>query len=146
MLGDGRSRALTPADVRLPPAARLYLLGCHQGREDLRAAWEAGTGIAAGGTAGAEGETETLLSTLFLLHLHKSGIPALPGLFSQWVLANRLIRPLFGPAREMYARSGGDPLPVLNWIEGETDLAPVESFLGLARRHPEYLTGLSPSR
>jgi hypothetical protein len=142
-LGDGESRGLTPADVELPPAARLYLLGCHQGRDDLRRAWAAGTGVALGSVLGAESETETLLSTLFLLHLEEEGRAALPELFAQWVLANRLIRPFFGPAREMYAGSGGDPLHVLDWLGGVADLGPVAGFLDLARRRPEYLSGLA---
>jgi hypothetical protein len=142
-VGDGAERGLSPADVSIPRGCRLYLLGCHQGREDLRAAWEAGTGIGPGAAAGAEGETEALLSTLFLLHLRELGPEAVPELFPQWVLANRLIRPWFTPAREMYARSGGDPLSVLEWLRGVTDLSPVAGFLDLALRQPQYLAGLS---
>jgi hypothetical protein len=141
-LGDGAAGGVTPRDVRLPPGCRLYLLACHQGRADLLSAWAAGTDTAPGSVAGAEGETETLLSTLFLLGLREAGPGAVSALFSQWVLANRIIRPFFVPAREMYARCGGDPLPVLDWLEGETDLAPAEPLLRLARLHPEYVTGL----
>jgi hypothetical protein len=139
-LGDGGSRYLLPADLRLERRARLYLLGCYQGRDELRGEWESGTGVGPGNAHGAEGETETLLSTLFLLHLGEGN--GIEELFSQWVQANRLIRPVFAPARERYAQSGGDPLSVLSWLDATVDLSPVRAFLALARRKPGYLTGL----
>jgi hypothetical protein len=139
-LGDGEARFLMPAQLALPRRARLYLLGCYQGRDELRGAWERGTGVAPGNARGADGETETLLSTLFLLHLTEGG--GTEALFAQWAMANSLIRPLFEPARELYAHSGGDPLRVLSWLEETVDLSPVCAFLALARRKPEYLAGL----
>jgi hypothetical protein len=149
-IGDGTGRSLGPADLRgalcpgPPPSAGLYMLACSQGRPDLAASWASGSGLPEARVHGAEAETETLLSTLLVLHLAREGPGALPRLFAQWVLANRIIRPLFGPARALYGRTGGDPLAVLAWLEGEADLGPVRGFLALAASSTEYLAGLLP--
>jgi len=143
-LGDGCGLSLAPADIRLRGHTRLYLLGCHQGREDTRLQWARGTGVPEKLVRGAEGETETLLSTLFLLHCADKGIGGIEESFDGWVLSNRLIRPRFEEARALYARTGGDPLAVLDFLERALDLASVGPFLALARRRPEFLTGLVP--
>lgn len=143
-VGDGTGRRLEPAGLACPSSTRLYLLACSQGRSDLRAAWARGTGRDPRRVRGAEGETETLLSTLFVLHLVREGPPGLGRLFGQWVLANRIIRPLFIPARALYAATGGDALAVLAWLERAADLSPVRGFLRLAASSTEYLCGLVP--
>ena len=153
-IGDGTGQRLTPGGLRCPARTPLYLLACSQGREDLRAAWARGTGHPASRVRGAEGETETLLSTLFVLHLARDGpcrkkcacSAGLDLLFDQWVLANRIIRPFFAPSRELYRRTGGDPLAVLAYLERATDLGPVRGFLALAGSRVEYLTGLLPAQ
>jgi hypothetical protein len=144
-VGDGTGRRLEPAGLAAPADARLYLLACSQGRADLRAAWARGTGRPLRRVRGAEAETETLLSTLFVLHLAREGPAALARLFRQWVLANRIIRPFFPAARALYAATGGDPLAVLAWLDSAADLAPVRGFLGLAASSTEYLSGLVPA-
>jgi hypothetical protein len=143
-LGDGRGRFLRPADVRVPGRARLLLLGCYQGREDLRGAWAKGTGLEQDRVRGAEGETETLLSTLFVLHLARVGQSRVGELFDEWALANRIVRPYFEPARALYRSTGGDPLAVLSFLEGVVDLGQSRRFLALARSTVEYLAGLVP--
>lgn len=143
-VGDGTGRRIGPAMLAVPAEARLYLLACSQGRADLRAAWARGTGRPLSRVQGAEAETETLLSTLFVLHLAREGPAPLARLFRQWVLANRIIRPHFPAARALYAETGGDPLAVLAWLERTADLAPVRCFLGLAGSSTEYLSGLVP--
>jgi len=143
-LGDGRGRFLRPEDVRLPGGARLLLLGCYQGRGDLRGAWAKGTGLPRESVLGAEGETETLLSTLFVLHLAREGESRAEGLFEEWALANRIIRPFFEQARALYRATGGDPLAVLSFLEGVADLGPSRRFLALAGSAVEYLAGLVP--
>jgi hypothetical protein len=143
-LGDGRGRVLRPADVSLPGRARLLLLGCYQGREDLRGAWARGTGLELDRVSGAEGETETLLSTLFVLHLAREGSSRAMELFEEWALANRIVRPFFEQARALYRSTGGDPLAVLSFLEGVTDLGPSRRFLALAGSTVEYLAGLVP--
>jgi hypothetical protein len=143
-LGDGRGRVLRPADVRLPGRARLLLLGCYQGREDLRGAWARGTGLELDRVSGAEGETETLLSTLFVLHLAREGQDRARGLFEEWAIANRIVRPFFEQSRALYRSTGGDPLAVLSFLEGVTDLGPSRRFLALAGASLEYLAGLVP--
>ncbi len=141
-LGDGRGRVLRPADVRLPGRTRLMLLGCYQGREDLRGAWARGAGLEQDRISGAEGETETLLSTLFVLHLAREGQSRAGELFEEWALANRIIRPFFEQARALYRSTGGDPLAVLAFLEGVVDLSPSRRFLALASSTVEYLAGL----
>jgi len=151
-IGDGRGRSLVPSDLRAgrapgrPASAGLYMLACSQGRSDLAASWARGAGLPAASVHGAEGETETLLSTLFVLHLAREGPGALETIFAQWVLANRIIRPFFGPARELYGKTGGDPFAVLAWLEGEVGLEPVRGFLALAASCAEYLAGLLPAQ
>lgn len=141
-LGDGTGRRLAPRDVRLPAAADLFLLGCSQGREDLAAGWARGARLPADRVHGAEGETETLLSTLFILHLAHEGPDRLPELFGEWILANRLIRPFFAPARRLYRSTGGDPLAVLSYLRGIVDLGGADRFLSIAGSSAQYLAGL----
>jgi hypothetical protein len=143
-LGDGRGCRLAPADVSLPVSAELFLLGCSQGCGDLRAAWARGSRLAEEKVHGAEGETETLLSTLFVLHLAREGPAGLAALFEQWVLANRLIRPFFEPCRELYRSTGGDPRAALSYLERRVDLGAVKGFLSIVDSCLEYLTGLLP--
>jgi len=141
-LGNGSGLSLAPSVIAIPRSARLYLLGCYQGRDDLREQWVRGCGLPSEGVQGAEGETESLLSTLFLMHCAAEGAVAVGRIFTDWVLANRIVRPHFTAARRLYARTGGDPLAVLDFLQRTTDLSPVELFLSLARRRPEFLTGL----
>jgi hypothetical protein len=143
-LGDGVSRFLYPRDVGVPRDANLYLLGCFQGREDFAPLWSRDTGVPPERIFGAEGETETLLSTMFLLHLAEEGFADIKGLFEDWVLANRIIRPKFNEARALYAETGGDPLKVLDFLSGAVDLTPVLPFLEIARKRADVLSGLLP--
>jgi hypothetical protein len=143
-LGDGVSRFLYPGDLGMPPGRNLYLLGCFQGREDLASLWARDTGLPMDGVFGAEGETETLLSTMFLLHLAAEGFSRIGRLFGDWVLANRIIRPLFAEARAFYAETGGDPLKVLDFLSSRLDLTPVLSFLDIAKKRADVLSGLLP--
>jgi len=92
---------------------------------------------------GSEGETDTLLGTLFLAHLRESGTSGLPELFSQWVCTNRVIRPFSAQARQKHVECRGDRLPVLEWLGGQTELSPASDFLDLARRRPGCLAGLA---
>ena len=140
-VGDNHGHHLEPSRLGRV-AAPLYLLCCYQGQEALRRAWAVGAGLAVDDVHGAETETETLLSTLFLLHLEVDGVAKAARWFDQWVLANRLIGPVLEEARWRYRRSGRDPIPVLDFLRHTVNLDPVEEFLALARRFPEYLTGI----
>jgi len=140
-VGDDRGRHLEPWRLGRT-AASLYLLCCYQGQEALRRAWAGGAGLEVDEVHGAETETETLLSTLFLLHLEVEGVAQAARWFDQWVLANRLIGPVLEEARWRYRRSGRDPIPVLDYLENAVNLHPVDEFLALARRFPRYLTGI----
>ncbi len=144
-VGDGDGCGLGPQGLRCPSRTRLYLLACGQGRDELRAGWARGTGLSPSRVRGAEGETETLLSTLFVLHLARAGPAGLDALFDQWVLANRIVRPFFPAARALYRAAGGDPLLVLSYLERAADLEPVRGFLALAPSCVEYLAGILPA-
>jgi hypothetical protein len=143
-LGSRSGLRLAPADLVLSGCERLYLLGCYQGKDDLREKWARECGLEPGSVEGSEAETETLLSTLFILHCATEGVGSVGGIFQDWVLANRLVRPYFEPARRLYARTGGDPLAVLDFLHRIADLSPVADFLALARKRPEFLTGIVP--
>jgi len=140
-VGDNHGRHLEPSLLGRA-AASLYLLCCYQGQEALRRAWAVGAGLEVDEVHGAKTETETLLSTLFLLHLAVEGVAQATRWFDQWVLANHLIGPVLEEARWRYRRSGRNPIPVLDFLENAVNLDPVDEFLSLARRFPQYLTGI----
>jgi hypothetical protein len=130
---------LTPEKLRLPGRARLYLLGCYQGRPALRGAWTAGTG--ARRVRGHDGETESALSTCLLLHVWEDGLSSLESWFTAWQRSNAELESHFPALRAAYAECAGDPLRVWEAIRGL--LEPHREFFGAALRHPEYLAGLA---
>ena len=134
---------LTPASLRLPLGCRLFLIGCHQGREGLRRAWAAGTGTALEAVFGSEGETESALSTCLLLHLLEDGLNAVDRWFPHWIRCNEALRPLFPRIRSLYAEQAGDPLRVLSALRADAAVQEQWPFLAVIERHPQYLTGLS---
>jgi len=135
--------SLTPGGLRLPRQARLYLLGCYQGRPELRGAWAAGTGLAEERVRGHDGETESAFSTCLLLHLLEEGWPAFDGWFTAWRRCNAELAPHFPVLRTAYSESAGDPLLAWESVRGLPALEPHRDFLGAGLRHPEYLTGLA---
>jgi len=134
---------LTPASLRLPGCCRLFLIGCHQGRENLRRAWAEGTGTEAEAVLGSEGETESALSTCLLLHLLEDGLGAVDRWFSHWIRCNDALRPLFPRLRSLYGELAGDPLEVLSILRAESGVQEHWEFLEVIERHPQYLKGLS---
>jgi len=132
---------LTPASLRLPGGCRLFLIGCHQGRESLRRAWAEGTGAAA--VLGSEGETESALSTCLLLHLLEDGLAAVDRWFPHWIRCNDALRPLFPRVRSLYGEHAGDPLQVLSILRADSAVQEQWPFLEVIERHPQYLQGLS---
>ena len=139
----GPRGALTPEMLRLPRRARLYLLGCHQGRSELRKAWAAGTGLAERRVRGHDGETESAFSTCLLLHLLEAGLSGMDHWFSAWQRCNAGLEGHFALLRVAYADSGGDALRAWEKVRGLPALAPHRDFLSAALRHPEYLAGLA---
>jgi hypothetical protein len=134
---------LTPALLRLPRGASLYLLGCHQGRAELRRAWAAGTGTAEERVRGQAGETESAFSTCLLLHLLEDGLPGLDGWFAAWQRCNAELAGHLPLLRDAYARCGADPLRAWEQLRCLPALQAHRSFLGAGLRHPEYLSGLA---
>ena len=141
-LGPRAWRPLSPALLRLPAGARLYLLGCYQGSPRLRKSWAEGTGVAEEQVQGCEGETESAFSTCLLLHLQEEGWPALERWFPSWQRCNAELEPHFPTLRALYEDCGGDPLKAWQAARRLPALPPHQEFLGIAARHPEHLAGL----
>jgi hypothetical protein len=134
---------LTPERLRLPRRARLYLLGCHQGRPELLRAWAAGTGLPEDRVRGHDGETESAISTCLLLHLLEGGLASLDAWFQAWQRCNADLQQHFPALRAAYADSGADPLRAWEKLQGLPALEAHRDFFGAGLRHPEYLTGLA---
>ncbi len=139
-------RGLQPQDLRLPHNTKLYLMGCFQGREQLRRNWALGTGVAPDGVYGCTEESESALSTCLLLHLLEEGIEAIDQWFGPWMRCNDALRPYFPVIRASYRRQGANPLATLVDLRASGLLAEAirdfDKFLGVIGRHPAYLTDL----
>lgn len=134
---------LTPELLRVPGGCRLFLVGCHQGRESQRQAWARGTGAAPEAVLGSEGETESALSTCLLLHLLEDGLQAVDRWFPQWIRCNAALRPLFPRIRSLYLEQAGDPLRVLSILKTDSIVREQWQFLEVIEKYPRYLSGLS---
>jgi len=134
---------LGPESLRLPSASGLYLLGCYQGGERQRRAWAEATGVGESRVWGSGGETESFLSTCFLLHLKEDGPESLARWFPLWQQSNDTLRPYFPQARELYRRYGQQALPALEaFFRLYPPTVEVREFLEVCFRHPGYLEGL----
>jgi hypothetical protein len=140
------AQALRPRDLRLPVESNLYLMGCYQGAESQRLGWVTGSGVDVERVWGCAGETESALSTCLLLHLLEDGTESIDRWFPVWVRCNDAARPYFPVIREVYTRTGADPVAALAELKAAGDLEPLfrdfEEFLGVIHRSPDYLTDL----
>ncbi len=134
---------LTPGSLSLPPGAALYLLGCYQGRPELRKAWAEGAGLAEERVHGCEGETESALSTCLLLHLLEDGLGSLESWFEAWRSCNADVEEHFPLLRAAYAECAGDPLRAWEKVRGLPAVEAHRDFFASGLRHPEYLTNLA---
>jgi hypothetical protein len=134
---------LTPGMLRLPSGARLYLVGCYQGRPELRRAWAAGTGLVEERVRGHDGETESAISTCLFLHLLEDGLASLEDWFAAWQRCNAELEPHFPLLRAVYADCAADPLAAWERLRGLPAVEAHRDFFGPGLRHPEYLTGLA---
>jgi hypothetical protein len=134
---------LTPACLRVPDGCRLFLMGCHQGRESMRRIWAGGTGAAPEAVLGSDGETESAISTCLLLHLLEDGTDSLDRWFPQWIRCNAALRPLFSDIRSLYQEQAADPLRVLRVLSARQPVREQWEFLEVIERYPEYLSGLA---
>ncbi len=139
-------QGLQPQDLRLPNNAKLYLMGCFQGREALRRNWALGTEVALDGVYGCKEETESALTTCLLLHLLEGGIETIDRWFGTWMRCNDALRPYFPAIRTSYSRQGANPLATLVDLRASGLLTEAfrdfDEFLGVIGRHPAYLTDL----
>ena len=138
-ISDGHGRRLYPRDLELPHGVGLYLLACHQGREEIRHRWVSENG---GEVHGCEGETESALSTLLLLGLLDDGPASVHRWFERWRQANDGLRPHFPEMRRLYRAKGKDWSAALEAIRDTVDLGPFGDILAGAERRPEILSGL----
>ena len=141
-LSDGRSRSITPRSLILPSGSRLFLLGCYQGRAKIKREWAETTGVEITRVYGCAGETESVLSTLFLLNLLESGFQSVAYWFERWIEANDYLRSWFPRMRETYRRNRMDFVDSLEQIEEGVDLDPVRDFISVGKRYPAFLSEL----
>jgi hypothetical protein len=135
------SQPLLPSHLRLPQRAYLLLLGCHQGRQDLRIAWSRGTGAALPRVLGCAGETESAFSTLFFLHVLAGGQPLY--WFRRWREANDRFRPYFPEARGLYKANGGRYGVTLDHFRKRGQLKGLEDFFLYPGLELIHLDGLA---
>ena len=138
-ISDGHRRRLYPRDLELPPGVDLYLMACHQGHDANRQRWVSETG---GDVHGCEGESESALSTLFLLGLLDHGPEGIRRWFDRWRQANDRLRQHFPQMRSLYRAKGKDWSAALEEIRNAVDLGPFDDILTVAKRRPEILSGL----
>ena len=140
-VGDGGGVALGPRDLPPMHGTDLYLLACHQGEETNRQKW----GEASGATVhGCAGETESALSTLFLLALLEHGPESAFHWFDRWRIANDRLRPQFPEMRRLYEERGRDFAAAVGAIAAVVDLGPFRDILAVAERNAGALSGLGP--
>ncbi len=138
----GSGTQLEPADLALPPESQMFLLGCYQGRESLRTRWAQATGITPEQVHGCSGETDSLLSAVFLLNLVEHGLDRTRHWFRRWAEANHYFRTWFPVARRTYEEQGADFIATLTRFAEEVDVSPYEDFLAVGFKYPSYLSHL----
>ena len=143
-LSDGRNNALTPRHLSLPQRCKLYLLGCYQGKEKLRSQWALATGCDPSHVYGCRGETESALSTLFLLNILDDGLDRADYWFQRWIEVNDYLRSWFPQMRNIYRENQMNFLSSLQSIARRVDLAPIEDFIRVGTKHPDLLSALGP--
>ena len=140
---DGNSdKPFTPKELQLPVSAKLYLMGCFQGKDTFRKDWAKGTGISQNMVWGSDGETESALSTCLLLHLMEEGLDSIDCWFPEWIESNAYLRPYFPIARSLYRKHNQNPIHTLEELARIVDLTPVKEFLSVCWKYPQYLSDL----
>jgi hypothetical protein len=89
-----------------------------------------------------EGETESALSTLFLLALLEHGPRSADRWFDRWREANDRLRGHFPEMRRLYRAHNGNWLAALDDIRAVADLGPFRDILEVAAARPELLSDL----
>ena len=141
-MSNGRNNALTPHRLSLPKRCKLYLLGCYQGKESLRLQWALATGCDPAHVYGCRGETESALSTLFLLNILDDGLERVSYWFERWIEANDYLRSWFPQMRVTYRENRMNFLSSLQSIARRVDLAPIEDFVRVGTKYPNFLSEL----
>ena len=141
--GSAVGNFLLPNDIKLPSRTYLLLLSCYQGREVLIKRWIEGTGAAADRALGSTGETESALSTLFLLHLLEQDTESILFWFAKWQEANGKFRPHFPLARRIYQQNHGSFLRTMARLGEDLDLSGLEEFFTGSLDYSNYLDRLA---
>jgi hypothetical protein len=136
------ARNLSPAVLKLPPTAGLYLVSCYQGKEGNLAAWAKKTGLAPNRIFAYDDEVEVVLSTLFFIMLHEYGLAGLPAAFQRWQYANKYLKPFFPLVREIYKRNNYNFIPAVDEIKTIINLDTLGDMVKLGRNYHTYLSGL----
>ena len=141
-LSGGHQNTIDPGDLILPRNTNLFPLGCHQGRAELREQWANGSGLDLDRVFGCQGETDSALSTMFLLNLLESGMQSAMFWFERWDAANSHFRQRFPEIRDVYQESGSDYLTAFSRISKDLDLTPFDDFLSVGSKYPACLSHL----
>ena len=107
--------------------------------------WAECTGIDIDQIHGCDGETDTSLSTLFLLNLFVNGMDRLHFWFNRWIQVNDYCRPWFDEMREVYEVNDRNFLATLDLLSHTMDLDPVAEFSRVGKKYPSFLTGVGKS-
>jgi hypothetical protein len=141
-MSDGHSKRLYPSDNALPEESHLFLMGCNQGQPSNIKKWAAQTGVEEEHIYGSEGESETVLSSLFLLHLLECSFQEISHWVVRWQAANIYFRPWFSTMRKIYKSKGKDFIGTLTEVEKYVDVSPFMDFIGVGLKYASFLSQL----
>ena len=141
-MGDIRSGGIYPESLALPDSAYLLLTGCYQGKAELKENWSKGTGLDSERIMACSGETESALSTLFLLNLLEGGSTEILYWFRRWIAANEYFFPVFQEARKIYKQNQDDFVYTLKVMSEMVDITPFADFFSPAPKYAGLLENL----
>ena len=141
-LSDGHKNRLHPKSLYFPRCIDLFLLGCYQGEEKIKRKCDRETGLCINQVHGSEDETESGLSTLFLLNVFEHGTDKAGLWFKSWIKANNYFSIWLPEIRSIYKANNLDFLVTLAKISQKVDLKPFEDFLLVGKKYPLYLSQL----
>ena len=141
-LSDGHKNRLYPKNLSLARDIDLFLLGCYQGKEKIKKKWAQETGLFFNNVHGSKDDTESALSTLFLLNVFEHG-PDKAGLwFNRWIKANNYFSIWLTEIRRLYKANNLDFLVTLDKISHKVNLKPFDDFLLVGKKYPLHISQL----
>ena len=105
--------------------------------------WALATGSDPSRVYGCRGETESALSTLFLLNILDDRLERIDYWFQRWIEVNDYLRSWFPQMRITYRENRMNFLSSLQSIARRVDLAPIEDFVRVGTKYPDLLSELA---